>query len=420
MGENIRDTFLNELGAFYATGVMPHKVSINMRHALNEHRQRLMSRGITYSEQFLPNGDTRASSSAWGNGKFKMTNSSKHCNAVTSMTNGVTGIKCDEAKDDVVHCHVIDINESASSNDEDMMMECPNCGHAAMAKVFVDGCPSCGTRFQMSDFYPCVNTYYSMPWPLPKTNWVEVAVRRAIKIGIIVGIIVGIITAFVMFFGGSNPILTLIVPIAVALLVGWATFLISYLIGQGVATVQTVGGLAKVAVNTLDMAGARDSRRKAEEAIRPYDPDFSFDVFEGKIISSIRTIAFSNNRANCCLYEGADPLVFMNDLVDIRYRGACKFENATLIGDYLHVVMTAFLDNVFYVNGQFGRVKENFTVELVRQKDVRTPVQFSAYSANCPSCGGTFDAVLSKQCPYCGHRYDHTIHDWTVIRLVKS
>lgn len=435
MCENIRDSFLNDIGNYYSNDVMPSKISINMRRALSEHKKRLQSKGITYSARFEHSEDDRSSEVSFRSiditsdrrsgqehkvAGFKMTNSYRHCNAVTEMSDGTRNVKCDEASDDVVYCHIIDREDPAAPADEDIIIECPNCGHTGAAKIFVDGCPMCSTKFEINDLYPCVNSYYYMPWPMPKPNFVDVALKRGKTAGFIVGPTIGFFTFLLTLVFYKNPILPLILGIGVTLFTGWIAFLITFFIGQAIATTQSVAGVASMAANTLDMTAATNSKRKTEEAIKPYDPDFVFDIFEGKIISSIRTIAYSDDRSGCSLYAGKDDLSFMDDLIDVRYRGALRFDKAVLSGDYLHVVMTAYLDNIYYKDGTFLRGKENFTMELVRKKEARTPVQFTAYSVNCKNCAGTFDAILSKKCPFCGQEYELASQDWTIIQLVKT
>ncbi|MBR5975903.1 MAG: hypothetical protein IK020_12055 [Clostridiales bacterium] len=421
INEKLRNDFLDELGDFYSKGVMPSKASVNMRHALTEHQKRLAKKGLSFSERFDHVIDERSSAIPHESGGFVMYNSHKHCNAITALTDSVRTIKCDEASDDVVYCHIIDRKDPAARvQDEERVIQCPNCGNSGAAKLFVDGCPSCGTKFQINDMYPCVSSYYTMPWPMPKQNSVEEGMHVAAIIGVVVGILIGVLVAVLMIKDQKSEILIGLVTIVAALLGGWATFLISFLISNAVISAKAVTGLAKMTLNTLDLAGAQKSKRNTEAAVTPYDPNFAFDVFEGKIISSIRTIAYSDDRSRCSLYAGSDDLSFMDDLVNIRYRGACGFHGAALVGNFLQVAMTVYLDNIYYRNGEFFRAKENFNVVLSRRADVRTPVEFTAYSVNCPRCAGTYDSILSRQCPYCGNNFVMATHDWMIVQLTRQ
>ena len=431
MYEQIRDTFLNGLNDFYAKDIMPSRISINMRRALTEHKKRLVSKGVSYSERYIDNAEVHGGESRFERPGFITTNSYKHCNAVTEMNDGKTGIKCDDASDDVVYLHVMDRNKADRTvADEELPIICPNCGHHGQSKIFVDGCPMCGTKFAIDDIYPCVNSYYSMPWPMPATDGTEKGIDKARKIGLITGLVLLAVNIFFAFIAslaavssGEPFIRSFIVgsmaSIFFAALGGWIAFLICTFAGLGVMTAKSVAGLAKMAANTLDMTGAINSKNNAEAAVRPYDPAFSFEIFEGKVLSAVRTVAYSDNRSDCSAYNGNDDLSFMDDLVDIRYRGATKFDKAVVTGDFLHVLVTLYLDNIYYRDGKFFRSRENFSIDLVRRKDVQTPSDFTIYSVNCRSCGGSFDAVLSRKCPFCGASFDLAGLDWTMVRITR-
>ena len=174
-----------------------------------------------------------------------------------------------------------------------------------------------------------------------------------------------------------------------------------------------------MAADTYDMTSAITSKMNAEKAMNPYDPQFVFEVFEGKIFSAIRTIAYSDNRLNCSLYCGEDDLSFMDDLVDIRYRGATKFMKSTMEDGYVHILTTVYLDNIYYRDGNFIRSREDFLVELVRHESVHTSPLLTAYSISCKGCGASFDSVVSRTCPYCGAKYEYNDHDWSIIRLAR-
>ena len=414
MYSGISDHFLEELESYYSSDKMPGRASVNMRRALEEHRDRLRNKGITYKESFIATIDERAGETPSGYGSFSMAHCYKHCNAVAEYSDGNSTVKLDEARDDIVYVQVIDLKDKDSA---DQTIYCPNCGHMGTAQTFADGCPMCSTRFEINEIYPCINSYYSMPWPMPRKDFPEQGMNVAKWIGIGGGLLTGIIVLIAMLMTKSSTWVTALTSSVVALVSGWGLFIISYLISMAFFSAKAVSGVVKLAANTLDMAGAQDSRRKTEEALRQYDKNFDFSIFEGKILSSIRSIAFSGDRQNCGVYIGTGDLSYMDDLVDIRYRGASRFEKAVVIDDLVHVIMTVYLDNIYYRNGEFQKVRQNMAVELVRHKDVQTDPGITAHNINCHSCGASFDAVRSKKCPYCGATYELTGRDWSVILL---
>lgn len=102
---------------------------------------------------------------------------------------------------------------------------------------------------------------------------------------------------------------------------------------------------------------------------------------------------------------------------EMSKKSGIEFIRADIVGDYLHVLATLYLDNTYYRDGRFIRKNENFQIELIRNRSVKTNPLITAYSINCPHCGASFDSVLSKTCPSCGSGFELAGHDWTIVRL---
>ena len=431
MYEKIRDSFIEELSNYYLTGEMPAHASVNMRRALTEHSSRLKQKGVKYRPSFLYTIDDRPGEVRFDTNSFITCNCYKHCNTVFEYSDGVTGLRSDESTDDVVYLQVIDRKDAGSSvgsgvgqgaRSEDQIIICPNCGHRAKATAFVDGCPMCSTKFEIDNVFPCVNSYYSMIWPMPKKDFANRGMKIAAIAGVAGGGVIDVLMILLSLFSqsGGYIFVGMFAGTVLAFLAGWAIFCLVYMGILFFNSITATAGLVTMAADTMDLTGAMTSQKKTEAAVRPLDPGFSFKLFEGKVISYLRTLAYSDNRQDCSIYVGSGDLSFMDDIVDMRYRGATKLEKAVVVGDYMHLVMTVYLDNVYYVNGTFSRVRENFLVELVRRKGVQTIPDFSAYNINCASCGGSFDAVLSRTCPYCGSAYELASQDWSVVLVAKA
>ncbi|MBR2524685.1 MAG: hypothetical protein IKE53_09670 [Clostridiales bacterium] len=416
MYSRLRDSFLDGLSSYYGSDVMPAGASVNMRRALAEHRNRLRDKGLTYKETYINTIDDRPGETPARSETFNISHCYKHCNVIAEYSDGSNTVKLDESPDDIVYVQVIDLKDRESA---DQILVCPNCGHRSVARDFADGCPMCSTKFKISEIYPSVNSYYSIPWPMPKKDFPEQAMKVAKWIGIGGGLLIGLIALIGMLMTKSSTWVTALISIVVALVSGWGLFILSYLISMAVFSGKAVSGAARLAADTLDMAGAQNSQRQTEQAVCQFDKNFNYRVFEGQILSAIRSIAYSSDRQNCSVYTGTGDLSFMDDLVDIRYRGACRFEKAVAADGYLHVIMTAFLDNIYYREGSFSKARERFTVEMVRRQEVQTVPDISAHSINCGSCGASFDAVISRKCPYCGTPYALADHDWSVILIAR-
>lgn len=77
-----------------------------------------------------------------------------------------------------------------------------------------------------------------------------------------------------------------------------------------------------------------------------------------------------------------------------------------------------FFDDVLYANGDNVKLKrKDFLATFQRRTDIPINPHFSVTKIQCPSCGGSFNAVQNKICPYCGNAYDIALDDWVLSEL---
>ena len=422
MYDGLRDEFLYGLSNFYYTNKLPPHSSLNMRRALGVHKKRLDKKGLTYSEIIKPCEELREETSQKQNNSFLTTKSESHYNIATEISDGTNSIRYDDSKDDIVYLHYID-RALAWRDESQIPLICPNCDHRASAATFANGCPMCGTKFKIDDLYPCVNAYYT------KADFIPYETQRSKKkkahISLLVGGTIATITSIIIFItyqSGANPnvaaalFVALLFPINIFPFCSGVTFAIFGFIDSA----KGMAGGMRMTAREVGMFSTVKTKKILEKAICPMDPAFTYEEFEGKIISAVRTIAYSDDRLNCSLYSGTDDLKFMDDIVDIKYRGGIGYKNACVVNGYQHLLVTLYLENIYYKDGQFSRVRENFQVELIRHVNAKTNPVFSAFSINCPNCGASFDSVISKSCPTCGSRYEISGQDWSVLYLCRT
>ncbi len=419
MIDKIRDSFPEGLTEYYKSGKMPDCVSLDMRYNLKAHSKRLESKGITYNVMFKDTNEGAPGDITKETGNFRSHMCWKRYNFIAAFTDiGKTTVKRDVANDDYLYCQIIE--RSGQRAEAEMPFTCPNCGHESTRDKFRDGCPMCGTAFLDHDLYPCVNSYHIIPRPLPTQKLFNKALMMAIFLAIFFGFMIGFVAAFAYGASSQNFLIGL-----GAFVVGWiagatCTFVPTYLVINFVVAVKTTVGVIDMTANTHDIRVAERSKGDMERAMSAYDKDFSFEVFEGKVLSMLQTIAYSENRAECNMYVGKDDLSFLDDIIDIEYRGAMQFIKCTTIDGILHLVVKAYLDDVYYRAGEFKGVKENFILDIIRDEKAKTQVEFSPRAVNCPTCASTFDAVVKKHCPNCGTRYDLVSKEWTILKIQKE
>lgn len=129
----------------------------------------------------------------------------------------------------------------------------------------------------------------------------------------------------------------------------------------------------------------------------------------------MRSIIFSDDRSNLSIYKGHDNLDYMNNVVDVEYRGACKYEGSTLVDDILHVRMVTYVTCTVYENGKLTKHQASFKTEVIRRLKNEEDLGFSVHAVNCKTCGATFDAMHIDKCPHCGHSYELIDDDWVMI-----
>ena len=169
------------------------------------------------------------------------------------------------------------------------------------------------------------------------------------------------------------------------------------------------------AADTSDIQAARLSRKRFETDMRRYFPDFSYEYFEGKMQDLLKTIIFTEDRSNLSIYKGHDQLGYLNDVVDVEYRGGFKYVGSSVVGDILHVRLINYVTCEVWCEEKLTKHQRNFRMEVVRRLKSQDDLGFSIHAVNCPTCGATFDAMHVDKCPHCGNPYDLINDDWVVI-----
>ena len=160
-----------------------------------------------------------------------------------------------------------------------------------------------------------------------------------------------------------------------------------------------------------------------EADLKKYDEGFSYEYFEEKVLSLLRGIVFSENRNALTIYDGQDPLQYMNNIVDVEYCGTLEYVGSSVVDNVLRVSAKAYVVSACYDNST-GRVDFNKQVyQMILAKKVKKEdYGFSIHAVNCKKCAGSFDAIHVSTCPYCGATYSLIEDNWVVnqITCVKT
>ena len=275
---------------------------------------------------------------------------------------------------------------------------CPNCGAVSTVVGLQNGCPHCGTMFQMDELFPKVTSYYFLDSPgMTKKEFMS---------GYMVSYIITLIAMFILcliFHKGIGSYIVAAIGSIVSAYVLYAYFLLMKLI---------VG-----AISSAGKMGTAGSRSKFEKRMKKISPEFSYEYFTSKTLSLIKTAVFSEDESELLFYEGAKLDPKMKEIIDLNYGGALGCKSIREEGNFVTVETKAYFDVLYSSDDKVYFKKQIFSAVLKRRTDIPVNFNFSMTKISCPSCGASFDATKNRNCPYCGNKYEITTDDWALVEL---
>ena len=405
----IRDKFFEQYTEFYKGGPVPEYSSADFAYFLECHRKRLKDKGVTAVKKVEKIADDIDSCSHKDRPPYTLDMTFKECNFETEYYAGGKFLAKSDKDTETLYCNIL--NKEGYTEET---ISCPNCGHAAGARSFINGCPMCGTTFKSFKTYPCVTTFWTLPKFVERSK-INKSMKGVVGLGIALALVVAAIVFFVNLkeagVGGA-----IFFAVIAGLITGWIGTIMIYLLYSVILAIGAFSKMFAIAADTSDLQAAQLTKKKFENDMKRYFPDFSYEYFEGKMISLLRAIVFSDDRHNLSIYKGQDSLNYMNSVVDVEYRGAIKYEGSTVVGDILHVRMIAYVVCVVYEEGKLTKHQRAFKMEMIH-KLKEEDLGFSVHAVNCATCGATFDAMHVEKCPHCGNEYHLIDDDWVVIYL---
>ena len=395
------DQFTDELHEWSLNGTEPSTASRDLRYFLDLQEKRLKRSGTVREEEFTHSeGDISGCSNLSENGYSSRILYREAVQHITYHQNGKQLKKYRRP----VNLYVSFVDKEGH---EDREYTCPNCGHTLTALQARDGCPYCGTFFETDEVYPCVYTYYTVPGIVQRATLESTLKKEMIKVGTICGTVLAI-----LFFISWNE-MDMIFRILGAVLAGGfygVVFAFLWYMGRSLILIMKV---FKEAGRAMPLIKTMNTRKKMLEFMKEYDPDFSYEAFEGRVISLLRIIAFADDRDTLSVWEGDRDLSDFDDIVDMQYRGAVYIRRFEERDHLLRVEGTAYLRNT-YIRNHVREKDEKIHFILEKEAEAHADPGFSIHRVSCPSCGGSFDAMHQSHCPYCGTPYDLKKKDWII------
>jgi len=288
-----------------------------------------------------------------------------------------------------------------------MTMTCPSCGAVSPVAALTEGCPYCSTVFRINDLFPCVtNTFFIRE---------NSSTKNQKKIGKTTGI-----TMLIVFLASAIPLLLdRETPIPQDL---FMSYFLALILGGIFGYVISI---IIVMVNQFNRDGRKripfwsyvTTKGKIKRAFAQYDPYFSFEKFEGQIISLIRMAIMSDHPENLASYCGGPLNPYFQDIIEMTYMQAMTVKNIHMEGSHLCLTLRTWWINYSEKNGRVNRRGDCIDVTLRRNTAYMEPPGFSITSVHCRNCGGSFDSVRQRKCPYCGTTYHMENEGFIIERL---
>lgn len=401
------DRFTDELFEWSKKGILPTSASGELRYVLDCQKKRLKKFGMEMEQEIAHTEDEiRGDLSKQGTA---INADTLYREAIRRTRFLKDGKKIYERKDPITF-YATRLERPGSS---DRICICPNCGNSAPASVMRSGCPKCGTVFEIEDVIPVFSSYYSVPAIVERSRLIPSLKKAMILIFVCASLLMTVL--FWIAEKDLPVILHILVSLFYGVFIGGVITFVSYL----AYSLFLVLKVFKEAGRSLPLLKGLKTSGKLEEAMKTYEPDFSYPYFEGRLISLFRAIAFSEEREKLSIYEGDQDLSFLDPLVDIQYRGASQLLRFCEEDDILKVKLKIFMNDLYY-DGRIRSKDENYIISMERDIDTGRRPGFDLTKVQCHSCGASFDALHQKNCPFCGTRYHLRYDDWMITSVKKA
>lgn len=403
------DRFAQELNNWYAKDELPKSCDGDTAYYLRLQQDRLKNRHLLITYRITPGKNTLGTSTIpqktlWYTADRSNENIDKH---LAFLRDGSTIYERDTNEfmyDTVLHSP----NEAQLDS---LTLTCPNCGAVSLVSELTQGCRYCNTQFQITDLYPRVTNFHFV---YTKSSSKGLAFNRNI-------VSISIAVVFVLSLIGMLADPDIAPPLAL-----FGSYFTA-LLGGGIF------GLLLSNILLIGMLFDRDGRKRIpmfrslaakgtiKRALSQYDPYFSFEKFEGQIISLIRMTVFAKDPAALTAYKADTLDTRFQDIIEMTHISSFVVKHIEQKGNILRMTLRTWWINYNDVNGKIKKTGDCIDVTISKDVSHTETPGFSITSVNCHNCGGSFDAVRQHTCPYCQTEYHMEQENWVVedMQLIR-
>lgn len=399
----IYDKFAQELNAWHQDDIVPSCCDADTLYFLRLQKHRLGEKGLKMTDQVMP---------VKGSGYGTATLSRKTLWYTSDMTyedvnrkirfENAQGILYEREVEQVMYEVIVHTPNDAEISH--ISMTCPNCGAVSPVAGLNEGCKYCGTRFRITDLFPRVVNLYFLKSSSTASN--AGIVQRTIFFTML-----AIFTVLFFFMILCRKALHPAYLAECFLTAGFCGGLLGLVLAD-----------IRLLLTTFDRDGMKHvsllkwnrSRIKITNTMKQYDPNFSFDKFEGQIVALVRMAVFAQHPESLACYRGRRRDKRFSDILEMTYTNATCLNHMNKEGDILHISLRTWWINYSESGGKVQKTGDCIDVELSRNVTMVEPPEFSITSVECPNCRGSFDAVRQKACPFCGTEYHMENEGWVI------
>ncbi|MBQ4252210.1 MAG: TFIIB-type zinc ribbon-containing protein, partial [Erysipelotrichaceae bacterium] len=261
------NAFTEELHEWSVSGRKPVLASRELRYVLGQQKQRLQSFGLQMENEIGHTGDEITGRLAR---KGQSINASVLYREAVRRTSIKSGEKTVKTEKEPITFYATLLEKPGFS---DFSCTCPNCGHSGLVSEMRDGCPYCGTVFEIEDVWPVFTSWYSVPGIVERATLMP-NLKKAMTM-IFVGslAVLSVISWFVN--SDMDPIFRVLVSLFTAAVASGMLTFVSYM----AYSLLLLGKVFRQAGRSLPLLKGMRTEKKVENIIRKYEPDFSYPYF---------------------------------------------------------------------------------------------------------------------------------------------
>mgnify|MGYP007116388942 FL=1 len=101
----------------------------------------------------------------------------------------------------------------------------------------------------------------------------------------------------------------------------------------------------RIGMKHISAFGFLRTKRKLKDTMLRYDPNFSYEKFEGQMISLVRMAVFSNDPSTLSSYRGGTLDERFKDIIEMTYTSGMTLRNLSVENHQLHMTLRTWWIN---------------------------------------------------------------------------